>query len=50
MRLEEFRTVLMERVRAFDKYVRADMLENPNDWYTVDDADQWEEQWEAFCS
>jgi hypothetical protein len=49
MELQAFRTVMTNRIRAFDKYVRDDMRDNPLDWPAMNLAD-WEEQFEAFCS
>lgn len=42
-----FRTLLMDRVRAFDKFAHQDMQENPEDYasYTQND---WEELWQEY--
>jgi hypothetical protein len=47
MELQAFRTVMTNRIRAFDKYVRDDMREN--DWPPFE-LEDWEEQFEAFSS
>ena len=48
MELQEFRSNLMERVRAFDKWVREDIREVGEDWSAEFTLQDWEEQWEAF--
>lgn len=50
MQLQAFRTELMERVRAFDKWVRDDIRECGEDWSKGFTKENWEEQWEAFSS
>lgn len=48
MELQAFRTLLMERVRAFDKWVREDIREVGEDWSKGFNQADWEEQFIMF--